>query len=612
MKIIGFLSNKLTLRGTEVAIYDYADFNEQLLGNKSIIITRDYEKVKHEYDVHIDAYNKFKNRFLVEYYQTVNDIDEIVVKNKITHLFIEKGGQNEGLLSSKCINLIHCVFDTRFPHGDIYTSLSYHLNEVKGTNIPVIPYMIRVEETEDNFRNKINIPNSDIVFGNYGGADSFNIHFVKEVVLRVVNEKSNYWFIFMNTHPFCQHPRVIFIQGTSDLYLKRCFINTCDAFIHARDIGETFGLACGEFATCLKPVITYGNSPDINQISLLKEKAVVYNNPQELYNILTSFTKDKYDMKNNGYLYYNPTNVMNIFDTIFFTQNNPTTKVFLNGFWPGFTDNTNPCTIGVFKRLFAKTKLGNIELTDNITEAEVLLESLFAPSVVGIKQWKKTIHYSGESFSNNIQNYSLVLKCETTNKNVVNFPLFVNYIQDNGFLYNLLNRKNITKIPPKFCCFIVSSPKCNVRNNMFEILNKYKKVDSCGKFNNNIGRPLSYDFNSPEYFNFISQYKFIICFENTKTETYITEKIINAYLSNVIPIYWGTEYVKEVFNMNSMVYLDNETEQGFNDVLNKIIELDNDDEKYLKMINQTVFNTPTTYNDMFNLDNIAQEINSLL
>jgi hypothetical protein len=41
-KIIAFLSNNLTLRGTEVALYDYADYNEKILGNKSIIITRDY------------------------------------------------------------------------------------------------------------------------------------------------------------------------------------------------------------------------------------------------------------------------------------------------------------------------------------------------------------------------------------------------------------------------------------------------------------------------------------------------------------------------------------------------------------------------------------------
>lgn len=44
MKTIALLSNKLTLRGTEVSLYDYAYYNETLLNNKSIIITRDIEK----------------------------------------------------------------------------------------------------------------------------------------------------------------------------------------------------------------------------------------------------------------------------------------------------------------------------------------------------------------------------------------------------------------------------------------------------------------------------------------------------------------------------------------------------------------------------------------
>ena len=46
MKTVAFLSNKLTLRGTEVAIYDYAHYNETLLGNKSVMITRDYTRLR--------------------------------------------------------------------------------------------------------------------------------------------------------------------------------------------------------------------------------------------------------------------------------------------------------------------------------------------------------------------------------------------------------------------------------------------------------------------------------------------------------------------------------------------------------------------------------------
>ena len=34
---IGFLSNKITIRGTEINLYNYADYNERILCNESII-----------------------------------------------------------------------------------------------------------------------------------------------------------------------------------------------------------------------------------------------------------------------------------------------------------------------------------------------------------------------------------------------------------------------------------------------------------------------------------------------------------------------------------------------------------------------------------------------
>jgi len=103
-KCIAFLSNKLTLGGTEVAMYDYAHYNETILGNKSIIITRAYEDCKNEVDTHIDAYKKFENRFPVFTYRNCQNysdrdsqnysdnskssLDEIILSNKVDWLYI--------------------------------------------------------------------------------------------------------------------------------------------------------------------------------------------------------------------------------------------------------------------------------------------------------------------------------------------------------------------------------------------------------------------------------------------------------------------------------------------------------------------------------------------
>ena len=316
-KKIAFLSNKLTLRGTEVAIFDYADYNEKILGNKSIIITRDYEKIKHEFDVDIQAYNKFKDRFDVFYYNSQKDIDQIVKNNNVTHIFIEKAGSwDDGLFSNNCINIIHCVFDVSHPHGQVYTPIGQTINDLQGTNYPVTPYMVTLPEHDENLRETLNIPEHAIVFGRYGGKESFDIIFVHDVIKNIVNSIENIYFLFMNTNIFYEHKNIIYIPGNSDMIFKRKFINSCDALIHARERGETFGLTPGEFSICKKPVITWGGSKEREHLLILKEKAVIYNTPEELQYIIQTFTRSKYDVSENGYMFYNPKNVMEIFNRI--------------------------------------------------------------------------------------------------------------------------------------------------------------------------------------------------------------------------------------------------------------------------------------------------------
>jgi hypothetical protein len=313
---VAFLSNKLTLRGTEIAIYDYADHNEKILGNKSIIITRDYEKIKHEYDVDIQAYNKFKSRFQVCYYENQQDIDNIVSENNVSHIFIEKAGGFDGLISNRCKNIIHCVFTTCQPHGQVYTPIGQTINNLQCTNFPVTPYMVTLPVCDEHLRAELNIPSDAIVFGRYGGKESFDITFVYDAIKKILEVRNDIYFLFMNTNEFYQHKNIIYLPGNSDMIYKRKFVNTCDALLHARDRGETFGLTCGEFAICEKPVITYGNSAENEHLLILKDKAVIYNSLQEVYDILNTFTKDKYDVKNNGYMFYNPENVMNIFKNV--------------------------------------------------------------------------------------------------------------------------------------------------------------------------------------------------------------------------------------------------------------------------------------------------------
>lgn len=321
MKIIGFLSHKLTLRGTEIAMYDYADYNESLLNNKSIIITKDYKKVRNENDVNINAYIKFKKRFIVEYYEDQSSLDQIIDKYNISFLYIIKINDNDTLISTKCKNLIHTVFNSFYKHGDVYSVISDDVNIRCNTTYPVVPHMIRVANSEQNLRNLYNIPNNAIVFGRYGGIETFDIQFVHKCIKQILREKENVYFLFMNTKEFYRNKNIIYLPGTTDMIKKREFINTCDAMIHARLLGESFGLACGEFSVCNKPVITYAKSDEKNHLYILKDSAILYSNIDELFQILYNFEKNKYNVQNNGYHYYSPSNVMNIFNEIFLLDN---------------------------------------------------------------------------------------------------------------------------------------------------------------------------------------------------------------------------------------------------------------------------------------------------
>jgi hypothetical protein len=319
MKTIGFLSNKLTLRGTEVNLYDYADFNEIILKNKSVIITRPYEHVMSvsPRDVTIMAYDKFTSRFPVEYYVNASDIKEIVNNHNIDVLFIEKAGSSyDGLVFNYCKTIIHAVFTTDDPHGDLYAPISESLNKICGTNYPVLPYMVRVFETTEDLRDLLNIPRDAIVFGSYSGADEYTNIDVKRAVSEISldSKYNNIYFIYLNVDKFGKDSeRLKFLPGTTDMRYKRMFINTCDAMLYARNGGETFGLACGEFSICNKPVIACPGQSGNSHEEILGDDMIKFRNYDEVYNIITSWPKDNKDVSNNGYKKFTPEMVMMTF-----------------------------------------------------------------------------------------------------------------------------------------------------------------------------------------------------------------------------------------------------------------------------------------------------------
>jgi alpha(1,3/1,4) fucosyltransferase len=167
--------------------------------------------------------------------------------------------------------------------------------------------------------------------------------------------------------------------------------------------------------------------------------------------------------------------------------------------------------------------------------------------------------------------------------------------------FDILNSKSYTPLSlkdKKFCCFIVSNPKGKKRNNFYMKLSKYKTIDSGGRYLNNIGGPVK------NKLEFIKDYKFVIAFENSSFPGYTTEKIMEPFLANTIPIYWGNPKVNKEFNPKRFLNLhDYKTED---EIIKKIIELDNDDNKYISMLNEPIILNDTIPNYFFKENILAQ------
>ncbi len=165
-------------------------------------------------------------------------------------------------------------------------------------------------------------------------------------------------------------------------------------------------------------------------------------------------------------------------------------------------------------------------------------------------------------------------------KNILNLPFFLQVKEVLNNLSKLENKKKVNlKQKKKFCCIIISNESAFDRIDFFKKLFKYKRVDCFGKTSltnsdNNL-LPKSWADNP----KFLSQYKFVISFENSFQNEYITEKLPNTMLAGSIPIYKGAPNVSEYFNTNSFINFNN-YEKSYDKMIDKIIELDQDDKKY--------------------------------
>ena len=148
----------------------------------------------------------------------------------------------------------------------------------------------------------------------------------------------------------------------------------------------------------------------------------------------------------------------------------------------------------------------------------------------------------------------------------------------------IVSKKKTSK---KFCAFVCSNSTSAERNYFFKKLSQYKKVDSYGRVMKNAeysekqkNNPKTFEANCDLFRN----YKFVICFENSFEEEYITEKLPQAMHGNAVPIYRGAPNVSDYFNTKSFINYDDYG--SYEEMIKKVIELDQDSKKYNDFLKQ--------------------------
>lgn len=162
------------------------------------------------------------------------------------------------------------------------------------------------------------------------------------------------------------------------------------------------------------------------------------------------------------------------------------------------------------------------------------------------------------------------------------FPKLLNVPVDNLFVQR--SREELKKQwmqKKKFCCIVVSNGASKKRIEFFKKLNAIKPVDSGGMVLNNVGGPVK------SKIDFIKDYRFVISFENSSHEGYITEKILEPLLTDSIPLYWGNP--KASLDFNEKRFLNYHAFKTEDDFINAILYLENNPDKAIDMITAAPF-----------------------
>jgi glycosyltransferase involved in cell wall biosynthesis len=317
MKVL-FHTNTLNYRGTAVAVADYAKYNQEILGNESVISFD--ASIPYEKDMGTEpaVVERLAQDFKLIPHNGTN-LQQVIDNEKIDVAYFLRSG-NSDWVPDNCQTAIHAVFQLCEPYGDRYAYISSWLadamNARHNQSVPYVPHMVNLPEPTADYRQLLNIGQDKIIVGRIGGYYTFNLPWVKDAIVRLLEQRTDIVFVMVGTEPWINHPNVRFQAEIHDLQTKTNFINTCDAMIHARSNGESFGLAICESLALNKPVLAWEGGEDQHHTRILADSGLIYNQSTifEKLNNICDYTTTTWD---NRVAEFRPGPVMEKFKTVF-------------------------------------------------------------------------------------------------------------------------------------------------------------------------------------------------------------------------------------------------------------------------------------------------------
>lgn len=182
----------------------------------------------------------------------------------------------------------------------------------------------------------------------------------------------------------------------------------------------------------------------------------------------------------------------------------------------------------------------------------VCVENCSAKGRYHYKHFNLYQHYNDDRIT--IYIYNDITKL-IVNDNYLAIPFIYLYIDQFVRLQNTLNVPKVPFSEKKFCLFTSRNFFNDNKAKIIDQITMYGDVDSIQDYPEIKGKSC---YHSQELLNLYSQYKFVICFENSNNEGYITEKIFNVFLAGSIPIYNGSPDIGNYLNTDSMLLFEDD------------------------------------------------------